>query len=184
MWLALNESVAEPGRLAYNTHFKYFVTNQRLPMRLNLTLATAVLSAFIAGCATTASDPSFSHDAVPPKRVLFIPDTQPGQKPATVEVMRDSQFTGSAMTTTLTFDGQEMAHIQSGEKIVFRVPPGEHLLGLKYLGNDPLLGSLTLGLARPKRFIEAATRFESGKTYIFRIVGNANWEWDLKRSSY
>ena len=97
--------------------------------------------------------------------------------------MRDSQFVGSAMTTTLTLNGDEIAAINNGEKFEFHLEPGEHLLGLKFLGNDPVLGALTLGMARPKRFIEAATIFEAEKTYYFRIVDNANWEWDLKRSS-
>lgn len=97
--------------------------------------------------------------------------------------MRDSQFVGSAMTTTLTLNGEEVAAINNGEKFEFYVEPGEHLLGLKFLGNDPVLGALTLGVARPKRFIEAATIFEAEKIYYFRIVDNANWEWDLKRSS-
>lgn len=143
-----------------------------------------VLSLALTGCATSASDPSFTHKPVPPERVLFTPQSADDPKPATIEVMRDSQFKGGGVTTTLTFDGQEMAHIKSGEKITFRVTPNEHLLGLKFLGNDPVLGTLTLGIARPKRFTENATRFESGRTYIFRIVDNANWEWELKRSSY
>ena len=88
------------------------------------------------------------------------------------------------MTTTLTVDGIEAAHIQNGERLAFDLLPGEHLLGLRFLGNDPVWGALSLGLARPKRFIEAATVFEAGKQYVFRIVDNAAWEWELKRSSY
>ncbi|MCR6666551.1 MAG: hypothetical protein NVV69_11160 [Methyloversatilis sp.] len=87
------------------------------------------------------------------------------------------------MTTTLTLNSAEVAAIKNGEKFEFYVEAGEHLLGLKFLGNDPVLGALTLGMARPKRFIEAATIFEAEKIYYFRIVDNANWEWDLKRSS-
>ena len=88
------------------------------------------------------------------------------------------------MTTTLTINGQDAAAINNGEKVTFQIEPGEHLLGLKFLGNDPAWGALTLGLVRPKRFIESATRFDAGKEYFFRIVDNANWEWELKRSSY
>jgi hypothetical protein len=151
------------------------------PMRTTLVLALALA---VQGCATTASDPSKSHTPVPAVRVLALPAAEnPSQAPI-VHVMRDAQFKGAAMTTTLTFDGQEIAHIESGESLTFKVEPGEHLLGLKFLGNDPVLGILTLGIARPKRFIESATRFEPGRDYFFRIVDNANWEWDLKRSSY
>ena len=103
---------------------------------------------------------------------------------AKVSVVRDRQFKGGGLTTTLTFNGKDAANIRSGEKVTFRVEPGEHLLGLRFLGNDPILGALTLGMARPKRFIESATRFEAGREYLFRIVDNANWEWELKRSSY
>ena len=88
------------------------------------------------------------------------------------------------MTTTLTINGEDAAAIDNGEEVVFQLEPGEHLLGLKFLGNDPGLGFLTLGLARPRRFIESATQFKAGQQYIFRIVDNANWEWELKRSSY
>lgn len=102
---------------------------------------------------------------------------------ATVLVMRDYQFKGSGLTTTLTLNGQDVAQIQAGEKVEFSLSPGEHLLGLRFYGNDPVLGVLTLGIVRPKRFIESATTFQPGKVYRFRIVDNANWEWELKRSS-
>lgn len=121
---------------------------------------------------------------MPAERIAVLPRLSDGSPFAVVHVIRDAQFTGSAMTTTLTIDGIDAAHIRSGEKLTFKIQPGEHLLGLKFLGNDPVLGPLTLGLARPKRFIESATIFESGREYYFRIVDNANWEWDLKRSSY
>lgn len=88
------------------------------------------------------------------------------------------------MTTTLTFDGQDVAHLRSGEAHIFNVSPGEHILGLMFLGNDPVLGALTLGIARPKRFIESATTFTPGGHYFFRIVDNANWEWEIQRSSH
>lgn len=118
------------------------------------------------------------------ERIVGLPMLAEGAPFAVVHVMRDAQFTGSAMTTTFTVDGTDAAHIRSGEKLTFKIQTGEHLLGLKFLGNDPVLGPLTLGLARPKRFIESATIFESSREYYFRIVDNANWEWDLKRSSY
>ena len=135
------------------------------------------------GCATSASDPSFTHKPVSAERIISLPRITIPATASTVRVLRDSQFKGSAMGTTLTFNGQEVAEIQNGEKLTFTVDSGEHLLGLRFLGNDPVLGLFTLGLARPKRFVESPTRFEPGKEYIFRIVDNANWEWELKRSS-
>lgn len=146
-------------------------------------LATIILVLLLHGCATTSSDPSFVHVEVPSERVVLSPRMPEPSKSATVRVMRDAQFKGGAMTTTLTFNGQDMAHIKSGEAHTFKVGQGEHILGLRFLGNDSILGALTLGIARPKRFIESATTFVSGGEYFFRIVDNANWEWELKRSS-
>lgn len=145
--------------------------------------AIVALSIGLQGCATSASDPQYTHQPVQPERIFGLPKLSQNAAVARVVVMRDSQFVGSAMTTTLTLNGEEVAAINNGEKFEFYVEPGEHLLGLKFLGNDPVLGALTLGVARPKRFIEAATIFEAEKIYYFRIVDNANWEWDLKRSS-
>lgn len=147
-------------------------------------LLSFLLSLFVLGCATIASNPSQSHNFVPPERILYFPTVMEPSPFAKVSVVRDRQFKGGGLTTTLTFNGKDAANIRSGEKVTFRVEPGEHLLGLRFLGNDPILGALTLGMARPKRFIESATRFEAGREYLFRIVDNANWEWDLKRSSY
>lgn len=143
----------------------------------------AFLAIFLQGCATTASAPQFTHSPVPQERIFRIPPVSSGGLKATVHVMRDYQFKDSAMTTMLTINGEDAAAIKSGEKITFQVEVDEYILGLKYLGNDPVLGAFTLGLARPQRFIESATKFEEGKTYYFRIVDNANWEWELQRSS-
>src|SRR5574337_232691 len=148
-------------------------------MRALLTWSLLVL----VGCATTASDPSNDHALVPSDRLLNLPPVLRDPNFAVVLVMRDAQFKGSAMTTTLTLDGEDVAHVKSGEKVEFSLRPGEHLLGLRFLGNDPILGMFTFGLARPKRFIESATNFEANRVYRFRIVDNANWEWELKRSS-
>jgi hypothetical protein len=135
------------------------------------------------GCATTASDPQFNHKDTPSERTYNVPYISAEKPSAIVHVMRDSQFKGSAMDTIITLNGKDLATIQSGEKILFKIEPGEHLLGIKYLGNDPVLGALTLGLARPKRFAESATQFEDGKIYYFRIIDNSDWEWELRRSS-
>ena len=138
------------------------------------------------GCATStsASDPSMTHNRVPTDRVVEIPPIKDLATASTVHIMRDAQIKGSAMTTTVTIDGQDAAHVENGEKLTFKIDAGEHLIGLKFLGNDPVMGWLTLGIARPKRFSETATRFEPGREYFFRIVDNANWEWELRRSSY
>jgi hypothetical protein len=146
--------------------------------------ASLTIAMALQGCATTASDPQFTHKATPSERVFRLPKIADGAAFAKVRVMRDAQFQGSAMTTTLTINGQEAAAIDNGEEVIFQIEPGEHLIGLKFLGNDPVWGAFTLGFARPKRFIESATHFDAGKEYIFRIVDNANWEWELKRSSY
>ena len=138
-----------------------------------------IVALTIQGCATAASNPSSTHKPVPAARILALPSVKEPANAATVHVMRDAQFVGSAMTTTFTFNGNDAAHIQSGEKVTFKVEPGEHLVGLKFLGNSPIFG-----IFRPKRFIESATHFVAGREYIFRIVDNANWEWELKRSSY
>lgn len=138
----------------------------------------------LSGCATSSSNPSFSHKSIPLERILQNQKISDNKHAATVHIMRDSSFIGSLMTTTFTIDGNEIAKIRSGEKYSFKIEPGEYIFGIKFLGNDPVLGVLTLGVARPLRWKEDAVQIRPQKEYFFRIVGNANWEWDLKRSSH
>ncbi|MBM2854452.1 MAG: hypothetical protein HW417_1380 [Steroidobacteraceae bacterium] len=147
------------------------------------TILIVVVAIALAGCAIQASNPQLKHDTVPPKRVMGLPPAKDPAASATVHVMRDSQIAGSAMNTVLTIDGEDAARIRDGEEVTFSLEPGEHLLGLKFTGNNPVSGGFTFGFHRPKRFNESATQFEAGKIYIFRIVSNANWEWELHRAS-
>src|SRR5574337_65046 len=140
-------------------------------MRALLTWSLLVL----VGCATTASDPSNDHALVPSDRLLNLPPVLRDPNFAVVLVMRDAQFKGSAMTTTLTLDGEDVAHVKSGEKVEFSLRPGEHLLGLRFLGNDPILGMFSFGqsvsssqqpTSRPTEFIASAS--------LTMLIGSGN----------
>lgn len=106
-----------------------------------LILATLLL----AGCV--------AHGALLPLPPLADPDNA-----AEIIVLRESRFTGSGATWPVTLNGFEVYGIRVGEHVVLRVPPGDHIIGSRYLGLTFSWEDVTV------RF-----RAEPRGTYYFRI---------------
>jgi hypothetical protein len=135
-----------------------------------------IIMLLIVGCATTSSNPSFEHEPISSERILHLPTVSNPQNACLVHIMRDRVFKGSAMTTTFTINGKDIADIKNGEEFTFKLDPDEYIFGLKFFKNDPVMGMMSLGLARPKRWKEEAVQINKNEEYYFRIVDDANWE--------
>ena len=86
------------------------------------TIVAALAAASLAGCGTTSG------------LLNPLPTVAERASAGTVVVIRISSFVGSANGYTVAFDGKDLFGIGSGEYAEFRVPPGEHYLGVKCFG--------------------------------------------------
>ena len=89
-------------------------------------LIAAVVLAMLAGCATSPV-PSGKARPAPSERVSGYQKPVPGG--SSLIVTRDTGFTGGGCFATVFLNGAPVAKLDTGEKAVFQVPPGEWLLG-------------------------------------------------------
>lgn len=89
-------------------------------------LIAAVVLAMLAGCATSPV-PSDKARLAPSERVSSYQKPVPGG--SSLIVTRDTGFTGGGCFATVFLNGAPVAKLDTGEKAVFQVPPGEWLLG-------------------------------------------------------
>lgn len=119
---------------------------------------------------------------VPAERIHWVPELKPDQVPATLHVVRESQPRGWAKPITLLIDGKAVASIKDGENVMVRMPPGEHALGLKYVGQDTVEPN-QVAAPRSVAYFESVQRLEGSKYHDFRIVPAAGWNWHLERDA-
>jgi hypothetical protein len=116
--------------------------------------------------------------SVPSERIRWLPELPAHQEPATLHVTRETHFWGKALSTTLTLDGRELAVIANGENFMVRIPPGRHVLGLKFTGQeseDPRSGNFS----RKTAFQESVLQLDGGRYHGVAIVPDKHWAWQL-----
>lgn len=130
------------------------------------------LLAVLGGCSTTPMAPEQAK-AVPADRILYA-----GAGNASVVVTRDGGLIGSACYLAVLLDGQLAARVGPGETVTFRIPAGEHLVGM---AADPL-GSGLCGLGgMAMREVSATVAPEQTKR--FRVLGDMSGGFTISPSS-
>lgn len=120
---------------------------------LFLTLLTATL--FIGGCATTI--PTLSDSKKIPAEKYFA-HQNPQQGSASLTVLRDRAFAGSAVDYRLLIDGTLSAQISAGEFATLYIPTGERVIEIRH-------PSAFIGTAGDSAILRA----EENMKYYYRI---------------
>jgi hypothetical protein len=89
-----------------------------------------LITIIITGCATKAIN---TQEAIPvPKeRILNRKYLSASEGAVPVTIKRDKGFFGSGCSQTIMVDGEDIAVLYAGEKIVFHLNEGEHIIGLR-----------------------------------------------------
>lgn len=95
-------------------------------------LAIALVAGIVSGCANQPTN-FHSGSQVPGDRVFFHDTTGT----STLQVSRDSGYIGMAIPITFYIDGVALATFRQGETAEFKVPAGEHIIGVTGAGNTP-----------------------------------------------
>jgi len=121
--------------------------------------------ALLAGCATHAPKPNEIHP-VPFDRTMAYQDASAGD--SKLVVTRDLGFVGGGCYLAVFIDGKESALLDTGERAIFHVPAGHHVLGTWNAGKA--LCSYRQG--KDRRETDASVA--SGETRRYRILIDAN----------
>jgi hypothetical protein len=124
-------------------------------------IAAALVGMLLAGCATHAPKPNEIRP-VPSDRALAFQEVTGGD--ATLVVTRDKGFMGSGCFLAVYIDGKEAARLDTGEKAIFHVPAGHHVLGTWNAGKA------LCGYREGKDRREADASLNPGETRKFRIL--------------
>jgi hypothetical protein len=92
----------------------------------------------------------------------------PADGDATLVVTRDVGFAGSGCFGAVFLDGKVIAKLGTGERAVFHVPAGDHVVGTWNTGS----GACGYREGQDRR--EAAASIHPGETKRFRITINPN----------
>lgn len=123
----------------------------------------------LAGCATSQVAPENAKLA--PKDRVTAYQTKFADS-AMVTITRDSGFVGGGCLATVFIDGAPVARLNAGEKAVFYIQPGQHILGSELNGK----GLCAYGESRQEREI----LINSDESRFYRIFTDANGGIDIK----
>lgn len=121
----------------------------------------AILSVLISACAT--KPPREGQLRTPPADRL-MKFQSPSDGDSAIVVTRDVGSVGSACYHAVFIDGMEVAKLATGERAVFHVPSGEHILGAWTTGSG--LCGYREGTDRR----EQSTMLKTGETRKFRVI--------------
>lgn len=140
----------------------------------------AIPLALVLAHVTDAGDVKVLSRPVPAERIYWMPELLSNQSPATLHVVRESHWKAWGVAITLLIDGKPVASIKEGENVMLRVPPGQYELGLRYAGHDLSTPTATAA-RRSTAYYASLQRLDGGKSHDFRIVADADWNWQLDR---
>ena len=126
-------------------------------------LVSSLLVAGLAACAT-ATEPVSGVEAVdvPYSRILDAKYLKPTSTSGEISIRRDRGFAGAACSTRIFLNGMPLADIETAQKIVIYLPPGEYLIGAR--PNGICGGGLT----------EARASVSTGARLAFRFGTSGN----------
>ena len=125
-------------------------------MKISTTLIVLFALVLLSGCATS---PTNLADVRPvaSDRLLRTPTATNQQNSASVTIVRDSGFLGSAPSAALRLNGVPVASFRTRESLTFTLDPGDYVFGLE---PSPSLGA---GLR------EYSLSAKTGEHYFYRI---------------
>ncbi|MDI2589878.1 hypothetical protein POF45_00325 [Pseudomonas sp. 681] len=118
----------------------------------------------LAGCST--SPVPLSQAKLVPKERVFATQAQPAVPFGTIVVARDTGTLGGGCYLAIYLDGDVAARIDTGEVVRFKVPAGDHLIGM---GIDKQGGGLCSFTDMLK---EQSAPVKSGQVRLFRVSGD------------
>lgn len=142
-----------------------------------LFLPTLLLALLLGGCATTPVSMSAAKQ-VPTDRLLAF-QVATGDKTATVTVIRDEGFIGSACYYTVHLNKILAARLDVAEFARFYVEPGEIVLRA---GRDSQGGGLCS--VQLDNWTQRETLLKPGEQKFFRLSIDANGKLDIMRSDF
>ena len=99
-------------------------------MKKTILLSALALTLLAAGCTVSKPIPASQAKFIPDNRIynkqLIAPKAGSGE----VVVKRDGGFVGSLCNIKVFVDGNLSAEIAPGEKVIFYLPEGPHILGV------------------------------------------------------
>lgn len=127
-----------------------------------------IFLAFIAfglvGCSTTPVSPLEAKEVTP----LIKYQEKQGLIPVTI--IRDKGIIASACAITTYIDGEQVANLNTGEKVIAYVQPGNIIVGAGFIGSG-----LCSGPERKERYFNVS----SGESIILRIFTDQNANVDI-----
>lgn len=126
----------------------------------------------LTGCAT---QPIATSNAVPvpEKRILDVSLMQRAQNSGEVIVKRDKGFKGSGCVIRTYIDAKPVADIDTGEKVVLYLNPGDHIISVEQGG---ICGGVGM--------VETKVSVQSGVTYSYRIAYGSNFEFGIYPTAF
>lgn len=122
--------------------------------------------------------PGAANRPVPAERIFWHPPAAGGQAPATLHIVRDYRFRGSALPLTVTIDGQAAVSIGSGENVMLHVPPGTRSIALIYRGQQAQAPASTAS-TRALLHSGLTVDLSGGKYHQINITTTNDREWRL-----
>ncbi len=142
-----------------------------------LILPALLLALLLGGCATTPVPISKAKQA-PPDRVLAF-QISGGDKTATVTVIRDEGYTGSACYFAVYINQVLAARLDVAEFAQFYVEPGEILLRA---GGDPQ--GIGLCAFASDMWTQRETFLKPGEQKSFRLSFDTSGKFDIQRTDF
>jgi hypothetical protein len=131
----------------------------------------ALISTLLLGCATTPIPSGLARD-VPLSRVFERSLLKPLPEAGQVIVKRDEGLAASACNSQIHVNGSLLAEISPGEKVVFYLPEGEHMLGA--IAKGICIGGL----------VETRIRVQRKRAVVYRISYGSSGEFSLQPTAY
>jgi len=125
----------------------------------------------LGGCATTPTPTALARD-VPLSRVFQQSLLKASSEGGQVIVKRDEGLSASACNSQIFVNGRLLAEISTGEKVVFYLPEGEHMLGA--IAKGICIGGL----------VESHIRVQRSRPVIYRISYGSSGEFSLQPTAF
>jgi hypothetical protein len=137
----------------------------------HFSIILAIAAVSVSGCATSPVSSSSAPD-VPPQRIINSSLTTPFQGAALLVVTRDRGLMGSACNSRVFIDGQPIADLAPGERVVAYVLEGEHVVGATATG---ICGGGTA---------ETGAAVKAGQSKAYRISSGQGGDYAISATAF
>ena len=96
---------------------------------INSKICALAAAALLTGCSTNPD--SFTYVPAPASSVLsVVPEVAPGPDVATLSIRHEPAFNDWQVNYFFLIDGRQIARLETGEELAYRVRPGDYNLGV------------------------------------------------------